>query len=274
MGASDDSGIWRIIVRIGVVLGIIASLIAIVVFVRGTPNTTGSGLTSTATSPTTASTSGDTQGSASPTKPPAQAAATATLQPPRPGTVVYRADWSGGMGGWTGDGEWKTVNGMAVTSGYSNGDPLDGVLLAPYTLGTLSDYTIEAQIKIDRVNCCTGGIGIVARVDTGASPPSGYFIGGANLSAQSPYDGDAAVATGNGNLCTYCQGMLKYVPFSPGSDWHDYRAEVQGNTIRLFIDGGEVLETTDNTFLAGGRCGLYAENGFEVSVRSFVVTAL
>ena len=191
--------------------------------------------------------------------------------------MVYRADWSGGLGGWAGDGEWKTVNGMAVSSGYSNGDPLDGVLLAPYNAGSLSDYAIEAQIRIDRVNCCTGGVGIVARIDTGdtgSSSPSGYFVGGADLSSQSPYDGEAAIATGSGNLCTYCQGMLKYVPFSPGSDWHDYRVEVQGDTIRLFIDGGEVLETMDNAFLSGGRFGLYAENGFEVSVRSFVVTAL
>ena len=43
--------------------------------------------------------------------------------------------------------------------------------------------------------------------------------------------------------------------------------------IRLLVDGGLVVSTTDNSFLKGGQVGLYSF-GSQINVRSFRVVAL
>src|SRR5215218_3417339 len=62
-------------------------------------------------------------------------------------------------------------------------------------------------------------------------------------------------------------------PFRPRTDWHLYRVEVRGNTLRVLIDGAFALSATDNTHLSRRKVGLWS-NRSQISVRSFDVTAL
>ncbi len=73
---------------------------------------------------------------------------------------------------------------------------------------------------------------------------------------------------------TFSQAMPSVAEsFDPGSEWHLYRLEVEGNTIRLAVDGRMLIETSDNNTLANGSIGLFSV-GAQVSVRSFKVIAL
>lgn len=73
----------------------------------------------------------------------------------------------------------------------------------------------------------------------------------------------------------YCVGVsyLAQAPFSPGTDRRTYRVEMQGNTMRLLVDGVRVLETKDNTHLKGGHIGLWSQN-VVLNVYNFKVTRL
>jgi hypothetical protein len=66
---------------------------------------------------------------------------------------------------------------------------------------------------------------------------------------------------------------LKDIPFDPGSDWHTYRVEVNGNDIKVLIDGILKLEIQDNQFLTGAQVGL-GDADAELSISSFKITAL
>jgi hypothetical protein len=61
--------------------------------------------------------------------------------------------------------------------------------------------------------------------------------------------------------------------FDPNTNWHTYRLEVKGTTLRLLIDGNQVLQVQDTTYLSGGKLGL---NSFqtELNVRSYKVFAI
>jgi hypothetical protein len=61
--------------------------------------------------------------------------------------------------------------------------------------------------------------------------------------------------------------------FDPGTDWHTYRVEVQGNTIRFLVDGSPLLTTQDNRFLTGSTVGLWSA-GVQLTVRSVKMIAL
>jgi hypothetical protein len=62
-------------------------------------------------------------------------------------------------------------------------------------------------------------------------------------------------------------------PFDPGTDWHTYRVEVQGNAIKLLIDGAVMASVRDNRYLSGGDVGLWS-NRYQLEVRSFKVIKL
>jgi hypothetical protein len=60
------------------------------------------------------------------------------------------------------------------------------------------------------------------------------------------------------------------------TDWHLYRLEVNGNLLRLLIDGTVIAEVTDNRLLSatGTSVGVACGQGAQVNVRSFRVIAL
>jgi hypothetical protein len=57
------------------------------------------------------------------------------------------------------------------------------------------------------------------------------------------------------------------------ADWHTYRILVQGNVIRVLLDGTLVIETTNNRYLSPGQVGVWS-HGAEVNIRRVSVIAL
>lgn len=67
---------------------------------------------------------------------------------------------------------------------------------------------------------------------------------------------------------------LQQQAFTPSlGDFHTYRVEVRGNDIKYSIDGGDLLEATDNRYLKGDRTGIFVK-GVQLTVRSFKIVAL
>jgi hypothetical protein len=53
-----------------------------------------------------------------------------------PGRVLYTADWSTGLDGWAGSGDWKTLRGVLLNDGTSGSRT---PILAPARIATLTD---------------------------------------------------------------------------------------------------------------------------------------
>jgi len=57
---------------------------------------------------------------------------------------------------------------------------------------------------------------------------------------------------------TQGEGFARSPDLEIGEDWHTYRMEVDGNTLRVFHDGRLALEAVDNRYLTGGKIGLWS----------------
>src|SRR5260221_6661910 len=88
-------------------------------------------------------------GTSSTTGPPKASVPAARHLSPTPtplpaGTVLYQADWSHGLTGWTGAQRWYVVQGQPVSS--SSGTATFTIPYRP----TVSDYAVEVRIQIMR----------------------------------------------------------------------------------------------------------------------------
>src|SRR5437588_470683 len=98
---------------------------------------------------------------------------TASATPSGRAALPYQADWSTGMGGWTGSQDWKAVGGMLVNDGSSYSQAAS--VTAPDVLGGTSDYTAEADIQLlQYVNKGLASFGLVVR---STSTGGGYGAG-------------------------------------------------------------------------------------------------
>lgn len=194
-------------------------------------------------------------------KPPPTATLTFTYTPPpstdtpspTEATILYQADWSGGLNGWFGSQDWKTVDGMLVSDGTNGSVRLS--ITAPAALNTIDDYAVEAEIQVVRALGCSS-FGVVARIDG----KGGGYQAGINYCE---FKGAA-----------FWQMLdLGYKEFQPGSGWHTYRLEVQGNNLKFLIDEALALETSDNRYLSGGQVGLWSDE-VQLNIRSFKVIKL
>src|SRR6266702_4613080 len=59
-------------------------------------------------------------------------------------TVLYRADWSQGVNGWSGGTQWSVNNGILMSNGSSLGE--EYYIAAPYQ-PTSPNYAVEAQLQ-------------------------------------------------------------------------------------------------------------------------------
>jgi len=154
------------------------------------------------------------------------------------------------------------------TGEYSTFKPI----FAPY--GPPSpDYAVEAQIRVS-ADQPGSSFGIVARAEdnpsAGNDAAGGYAGGVGSGWNQTTGINDLSGWWGSSDL----NGRLvEGTAFDPGMDWHTYRLEVSGNTVRLLIDATEVARVTDNKYLAAGRVGLWC-NKYQLEVRSFTVSGL
>jgi len=77
---------------------------------------------------------------------------------PKPGTVVYEADWSKGLSGWTNTGGWRSLNGMLINDGSNtdHGEWKASWVPAPFDLSGMTNYAVEveAQRRLRRDEHC------------------------------------------------------------------------------------------------------------------------
>jgi hypothetical protein len=169
---------------------------------------------------------------------------------------LYQADTSGGLAEWAGADGWQTVSGMLVNDGRGEGL----FKAAPFEI-PVADYAIEVEMQFVRGEN-RSSFGVVAREHSG----DGYFAG---------YHDDGGCGWDWKTICLWgtAYGPIGKADLVIDSEWHVYRLEVQGNTLRVFVDGTLVIETSDNSFLSAGKAGLWS-NGAQVNVRRFSIIAL
>jgi hypothetical protein len=191
---------------------------------------------------------------------------------PKAGDVLYRATTKNGeFKRWAASGDWKVLDGMLLNDGTECTDDIYRGLETPYKPGSLGDYAVEVQVQVVSGGKCFNynSFGLNVRLtDQGWYGSGVYVIEG----QQGPAFIDRLTLNQEGtNVDDYTRLVEK--DFEPDSDWHTYRVEVQGNHIRLLIDGTLVGEATDNRFLEGGEIYLWC-HGPQINVRSFKVIAL
>ncbi len=205
---------------------------------------------------------------------PVQASPTPTpspspTSPPHSGTLLYQANWSGGMNGWGGTTDWQPSNDMLV----NNGSQSTSISIAPYIPSdyNISDYAVEADIQFIRFSDvgAFGGLdsfGILVRSPDGQTGYTFAICASAGIDNCGSNSHEILISNGKQNIAEYT-----YQPNN--NDWHTYRIEVKGDTIKVSIDGRSFLNGTDTTYLTGGQIGLMS-NRSQISVRSFKVIAL
>ena len=186
-----------------------------------------------------------------------------------PGAVLYSADWSSGLNGWAGSADWKVLNGTLLNDGTNGNSTVGPTAVPPFQLEGINDYAIETKIQV--VSYQTNyypRFGLAVRGSTVNNNWQGYEASIGNL--------DAATYGSNCNTRIYTTDInnpLTNAPFDPSKGSHTYRFEARGNTLRFYIDGGSVLQATDNQFLSGAQVGLWSNNA-QLSVTSFRIIAL
>ncbi len=181
-------------------------------------------------------------------------------------SALYKADWSSGMNGWTGSSEWKVVNGQLVSDGTISDYPATGhdAVMAPYQPST-ANYAIEAKIQIiNSLNKCR--FGIRGRVQAGDSFLTGYSIG------VDTEQGGILIGSFPSHSFDWLAKLASKI-YTPDLAWHTYRAAFKDNQISLFIDGNDVLQVTDNTYVNSGQIGL-GNSTCQINVSSFKVIQL
>ena len=165
---------------------------------------------------------------------------TATIHAARPlsptptrlpaGTVLYQADWSHGLAGWSGAKGWKIVQRQLESD--SSGT---ATFTIPYRL-LVTDYAVEVHMKIIRSVPPNGGyFSISAPKTTGKD---GYQAGISNLEGSGPRpfgEHPSAQVFLDPNVTALGSGIPQ--DYEPGTGWHIYRVEVRGNEVS-FLDNG------------------------------------
>lgn len=180
--------------------------------------------------------------------------ATATAAPLYAAVGTDLASWSGP--------DWAYGEGVLANDGGGvTGQPW---LAAPYQVPRAA-YAVEADIRVVGLAAgkCEQSFGVVA------GGGAGVVWGGGVIFA---CDGVARARITDVTDWTdgYNQDrLLAATAFDPGQGWHAYRLEVDGNRLRLVIDGRPVLAATDDAAATGdgpGQVGLWSQ-GVRLEVR-------
>ena len=182
------------------------------------------------------------------------------------GNILYSADWSGGMDGWSVGNQWSVNNGMLSSDGSGCCGGPESIITAPYQLNNVSNYIVEARVQFlgfDQV--CNGySFGVNARM----IPESNGYEGGINLGHGLC---DPSQASATLHVDNYTQ--LATTPFVPGTGWHTYDLEVNGDQLTLSIDGTQMVQATSDVHSEGGVAGIEDFN-VQMNVSSFKITAV
>jgi hypothetical protein len=182
--------------------------------------------------------------------------------------VVCQSNSTDNWRGWSLGSGWKQLNSMLLNDGSNGGYNGKSTLVAPASCQPkTTDYAVEATIHVVSFSCCYSGFGINVRGVPSSPNQQGY-----STYIDAPNDTGANASNG-ANISAVGGDVLKNVSFSPGSNFHDYRAEVKGNTITFLIDGTTVLSIVDNKFISAGQVGLWCSNT-QIELSSFKVFKL
>lgn len=171
--------------------------------------------------------------------------------------LLYREDGSDNWNGWTGSSDWKVINGMLQNDGIStNGFTAPTIIVSPYKVSGTDDYAIEATIQV------------VSFPNTGYVPSFEIGIRGNGSTSNNDWQGYwAEVSEAQLSLAS------GYGPFQPGNNWHTYRLEAKGNSLKVFVDGTYIAGANSNEYPTGGQSGLGSLNT-QLKVNSFKVFAI
>jgi|ERR1051326_2460530 hypothetical protein len=180
--------------------------------------------------------------------------------------TLYMADWSKGLGDWSGGSQWHWVELGVLSSEDESSPPVSSadfnpLLLAPYR-PSVANIQVDAQIKVLGYGFRDETIfGIAVGFDNGGN---GYACGlnwGRGIQGR-PEDS--------------AERVTQYVQGNAGADFSDYvtlTVKIRDDRMTVLINGGEFAEATVPSYQAGGFVGLYASNG-AVEVRGFRVDKL
>jgi hypothetical protein len=169
---------------------------------------------------------------------------------------LYTADWSNGLNGWyelPGFQDWAVYGGMLHDNG-TNSSPATPGIAAPYEVTGISDYAVETEIQaITTGQPCFD----ITTIRTNANW-FGY---------------KAVVCQGVAVLEKVGISALIETVFDPKTDWHTYRLEAKGSSIRLLVDGKLLLQADDSMYSSGGKLGI---SSFQtrLNVKSYKVFAI
>jgi hypothetical protein len=200
-------------------------------------------------------------------KPPTPTAAplSPTSTAPRSGTLLYQTNWKHGLSSWHASAGWKAVGGQLLIE-----TPASASIIAPYR-PTVANYAIEVNMQIVRMLKPTAND--FTLFANGAPGKAGYSGGVVELTPREPQlppPGYAQVTTDKLDA----QAGFQEIDYVPGTIWHTYRIEVQGNEAMLFVDGTQVSHaTSQEQALSTGPIGMNS-TGLSLRVSSFRVTAL
>ena len=185
------------------------------------------------------------------------------------GTILYQADWSRGMSDWHASQGWTVVQGQLQGASLS-----DASIMLPYH-PTVANYAIEVRVQIVRVlQNISNSFYIFANKMPGKD---GYKAGVITLTQRTPQlppPGFAQIAVNSIAVSAIPGQQFQQVDYVPGSSWHTYRVEVQGNQAVLLIDGSQVSSSTSTEeAISNGPIGL-STTGLELRVSSLSVVAL
>ncbi len=156
------------------------------------------------------------------------------------GTVLFQANWSHGLSGWSGTQGWTVAQGQQEIEVNSSGS---ATLAIPYK-PVVSNYAIEIRLQVVRLLQDHGGNFVFAA--TKQKGKDGYQAGVLDLKKPGPFGSHPqaqATIDPNGDMP---QGCCLPIDYEPGYDWHTYRLEVQDNEVRLLVDGTEIAHADSN----------------------------
>jgi hypothetical protein len=198
----------------------------------------------------------------------AQASATVSPSPTAIPRLVYQADWSHGLAGWSVTSGWSVSGGSLQSDTGSNRE-----VTSPYK-PTMPDYAVEFRLQLISVSQtaatqfalsadpAAGGDGYIALFDHVAI----QYYGFANHPHAMIYI-DPMID----------QDMSTFQPhdFEPGTRWRTYRVEVHGSEATLLIDGHVIswARSTKTSRLSAGPLR-FSCTGVELRLSNFKVYAL
>ena len=194
---------------------------------------------------------------------------TATVVTVPSGTLLYKADWSHGSGGWQTAPNWKIEQGQLATESDSA-----VTVPIPYTHIT-PNYAIELRAQIVRLLHRDGGYISISTQPTATK--DGYQAGLSDLKGTEPRPNGShpQVQAFLEPQSSTLQGTGRPIDYEPHFDWHTYRVEVKDNEVSLFIDGTAVssADSTRTNMLSNGPITLGSAM-IEVHISSLSITAL